>query len=63
MTIHPAQIKAYKSMTPEQKLRISLRLYYSAKKLKASALRDQHPDWSEEEISKKVKEIFMHART
>ena len=50
-------------MTPEQKLRISLRLYYSAKELKASALRDQHPEWSEEKIGKKVKEIFMHART
>ncbi len=61
--MHPAQIKAYQSMTPEQKLQIALRLYYSAKELKVAALKDLHPDWSEEEINKKVNEIFMYAKT
>ena len=50
-------------MTPEQKLQIALGLYYSAKELKAAALKDRHPDWNEEEINKKVNEIFMYART
>ena len=61
--MHPEQIKIYQSMTPAQKLDASLRLYYSAKALKAAALKQLHPDWSEKEIIKKVNEIFLNART
>ncbi|MDM8515635.1 hypothetical protein QUF76_05500 [Desulfobacterales bacterium HSG16] len=50
-------------MSPEDKLNMSLSLYWSARKLKAAALKSQHPDWSEEEIENKVKEIFMYATT
>ena len=50
-------------MTPEEKLRVALRLYYSAKELKSSALRAQHPDWSDEKIQKRVREIFLYAGT
>ena len=50
-------------MTPEKKLQIALDLYYSAKKLKAAGIKLKHPDWSTEEISQKVREIFMYART
>jgi len=31
--------------------------------LKAAALRAQHPDWSAQEVEKKVREIFLYART
>ena len=34
-------------------------LYWSARNLKAAALRHQHPDWSEEKIQKTVREIFL----
>ena len=37
--MHPEQKRIYKAMTPEQKLRVSLRLYYSALALKESGLR------------------------
>ena len=50
-------------MTPEQKLDVSVKLYHSARALKAAALRQQHPDWSKKEIMKKVNEIFLYART
>jgi hypothetical protein len=50
-------------MTPEQKLRVALDLYHSAKKLKAAGLKQQHPDWSTEQINEKVREIFLYART
>jgi hypothetical protein len=50
-------------MTPEQKLRLVLRLYYDARELKASALRVQHPDWPEETIEAKVRGIFLRARS
>ena len=61
--LHPEQLKVFRSMTPEQKWRLALRLYDSAWELKQSAFRLQHPDWSEEEIERKVKEVFFHARS
>jgi len=50
-------------MTPDDKLRIALRLYYSARELKEAALRDQNPGWSEEKIKANLIEIFLYART
>ncbi|MGD8649925.1 MAG: hypothetical protein PVJ77_25545 [Desulfobacterales bacterium] len=61
--MHPEQKKIYQLMTAAQKLDISLKLYYSAKALKAAAIKEQHPDWNEEKINKKVNEIFLYAGT
>ena len=61
--LHPEQKKIYQSMTPEQKLRVASGLYHFARELKATGLRVQHPDWSQEEIEDKVREIFLYART
>jgi len=52
-----------KSMNPGKKIQLALSLYYSAKKLKFFGLKDQHPDWSEEEVLKKVREVFLYARS
>jgi hypothetical protein len=57
------QKKIYQSMTPEEKLKIALRLYYSARQLKAAALLQDHPNLTEQEVQKKVREIFLYART
>lgn len=46
-----------------QKLRTTAALYWAARRLKAARLRMQHPDWTEEQIEQRVKEIFMHAVT
>ena len=61
--MHPEQIKIYQSMTPFQKLDVSMMLYESAKALKAAAIKEQHPDWNEEKIRKKVNEIFLYVGT
>ena len=50
-------------MTPEKKLQLALDLYYSAKEIKAAGLKRQHPEWSTEKISQKVREIFLYAGT
>ncbi len=50
-------------MTPEQRLRVAERLYWSARELKAASLRSWNPELSEEEIQRRVKEIFMYARS
>ena len=58
------RIKArFKSMTSEQKLELSLELYYSAKELKRSWLRTQHKDWTDTQVEDKLREIFLYART
>jgi len=51
------------SMSAEKKLELSLQLYYSARELKRSWLKQQHPDWSEAVTEAKVREIFLYART
>ena len=51
------------TLTPEQKLQQALRLYDAAKKLKAATLRKFHPNLTDAEVAKKVKEIFLHANT
>jgi len=61
--LHPEQKCIYHSMTGEQKLKIAVSLYDSARELKAAGLRAQHTDWSEEKIREKVREIFLYART
>jgi hypothetical protein len=61
--MHPEQIRIFRSLTPEKKLRIALRLYHSAREMKAAGLRMQNPDWTEEKIQTKVREIFLYART
>jgi len=57
------QIEIFRKMTAEQKLKLSMRLYWSARRLKASWLRQQHSDWTEKRVQQEVTEIFKHART
>ena len=59
--MHPEQKQIFRLMTPEEKLRLMQRLYYSAWELKAAALREMNPQWSESEIRAKVKEAFIYA--
>ncbi|KAF0151151.1 MAG: hypothetical protein FD143_2186 [Ignavibacteria bacterium] len=50
------------NLTAEQRLIESLRLYFLARELKKAALKTLEPNMSEEEIEKKVKEIFSNAK-
>ncbi len=61
--MHPEQKRIFKSMTPEQKLKIAQRLYFSAREFKAAGLRSHNPDWTEEKIQERLREIFLYART
>jgi hypothetical protein len=59
----PEYLANLRRMTGEQKWRTAFGLYWSARKLKAAAVRDQHPDWTEEQVQQRVKEIFLYAVT
>jgi hypothetical protein len=56
-------VDALRRLSGEQKLHTAFALYWSARKLKAVALHEQHPDWSDEQVQQRVKEIFLHAVT
>lgn len=51
-----------KAMSPAQKLNAAWQLNVSARQRKAAALRAQHPDWTEEQIRRAVREAFLYAR-
>ncbi len=59
----PEYIASLRRTSGQQKLRTAFGLYWSARKLKAARLREQHPDWTGEQVKQRVKEIFMHAVT
>lgn len=59
----PELKKVLQAMTPAQKLRAAERLYWSARQLKAAALRAEYPDWTEEAIQQAVRQIFLYARS
>jgi hypothetical protein len=59
----PEQIMALRAMTGARRLRLAERLYWSARKMKAAGLRNQHPDWPDQQLNDEVRRIFRHART
>ena len=63
MDAQEIQDEIIRKMTPERKLQVSMDMYYSARNLKAAWLRQQHSDWSEEQVQKAVTDIFANARS
>jgi hypothetical protein len=63
LAMHPIQVEIYKKMSPEEKLRIADRLYWTAYELKMSGLKKDHPDWSDEKLRRKVREAFLYAKS
>jgi hypothetical protein len=59
----PEEIRIPRAMTPAQKIEALAHLWRAARALKAAWLRHRHPDWSEDEIKRKIREIFLYART
>jgi hypothetical protein len=58
----PEYIETLRQMSGEQKLKTAFQLYWGARRLKAARLRQEHPDWSEEQVQTRVREIFMYAQ-
>lgn len=56
------QLQCYRRMSPGEKLATAAALYWSARRLKAAFLRQQHPDWSDEQLEREVRSVFTHVR-
>lgn len=61
MSLTPQQVRIYRSMPPARKLELAAEFNRAARELKAAALRSQHPDWSDEQVRRKVRESFLYA--
>lgn len=59
----PEYIETLRRMSGRQKLKTAFQLYWGARQLKAARLRQEHPDWSEDQVQAGVREIFMYARS
>lgn len=57
------QLACIKRLSPDEKLRLSEKMYFEARRLKADWLRQLHPEWSDEQVKCKVREIFVNARS
>ena len=51
------------SLTPSQKWAEVNRLRKLAWDLKYASVKQSHPDWSDEQIRKRVRDIFLYATT
>jgi hypothetical protein len=49
-------------LTPAAKLRAAQRLYWSARRLKAAAFRQQHPEWTPAQVEQATRDAFRYAR-
>ena len=58
----PEYVAALRRMTPAERLQVGCSLYWEARRLKAAMLRAQHPDWSEEEVARAVRNVFLHGQ-
>jgi len=52
-----------KNLEPEEKLYLSLKLYFSARELKMQSIKKFHPEMTEKEVKERVKKIFTYARS
>jgi len=56
------QLEVLQAMTPAQRLQAATRLYWTARRIKEAAIRARHPEWTDEQVKREVKEAFMYAR-
>ena len=55
-----ADIQAFKRMSYAEKWRVITEMNLQAREWKRAALRQLHPDWTEQQIDQKVRELFLY---
>ena len=54
------EIAPYKNMQYTDKLRLIASMHMQARAWKRAAFKAQHPDWTAEQIDKRVREVFLY---
>ncbi len=57
-TLDDKQIEAFRRMTPAEKWKASMSLYWSARSLKTAFLQREHPEWTEQMVRDLVNRLF-----
>jgi hypothetical protein len=61
--LHPLQIQAWRAMGAAGRTRLGIGLRQKVWTWKLSALRRQHPDWSEAQARREVARIYQRGHT
>jgi hypothetical protein len=61
--LHPEQIKALRKMSLERRAELALGFVRSMRRMKAAALRAQHPEWSEQQVAAELRRLTLHVRS
>ena len=48
-------------MPPSMKLKLAANFHLAARQLKKQSLKMQHPEWTDETLQSKVREMFLYA--
>lgn len=59
--MHPEQLKALRRMTLARRLEISLRFIEEMRELRAAMLRQEHPEWTQGQIARALRDFVFHA--
>lgn len=58
--MHPIQEKILREMTPSRRVEIAMQMQRSARAIKAAGLRQQHPEWCEEQVLRELARISLY---
>ena len=61
--LHPEQIRALRQMPLERRAELALGFIRSMRRMKAAALRAQHPDWGGQQLRAELRRLTLHARS
>jgi hypothetical protein len=60
-TVPALQAERLRAMTADEKVRLSQALWVEARNVTAAGVRAKHPDWSDEQVAERVRELMRDA--
>jgi hypothetical protein len=60
--LHPEQVKALRQMSLQRRLDLALAGIASAGALRKAMIRAEHPDWSADQVEKRLRDEVRNAR-
>ena len=58
--ISPEMAAIYRQKTPTERLQIGFGMWRAARKLVAAGVRHQHPDWSDDNVTREIARRMSH---
>ncbi len=61
--LHPEQVRILRTMSLERRAQLALGFIAAMRELKRAALRQQHPDWDEEQIRAELRRMTRNGQS